>query len=248
VTPTRNRLSKIATIIQAVPRRREIFKRGASRLYDDILLAESPIPSVSARDFLGENIAITLDNFLPVDGNVSLDELAFLCALARQLAPRRIVEIGTFDGNTALQFALNTPAESLIFTLDLPVGAETLVESDFYDASYIASERRARRRFLGTSVEHKITQCYGNSLTFDFSAFAAGGNPELIFIDAGHSYDCVRNDSQKALSILASGGTIVWQDYSTGWPDVYRYLAELSSTRRLLRIEATSLIVYRAPA
>jgi predicted O-methyltransferase YrrM len=248
VTPTRNRLSKIATIIQAVPRRREIFKRGASRLYDDILLAESPIPSVSARDFLGENIAITLDNFLPVDGNVSLDELAFLCALARQLAPRRIVEIGTFDGNTALQFALNTPPESRIFTLDLPVGAEMLAESDFYDASYIASERRVRRRFLGTSVEHKVTQCYGNSLTFDFSAFVAGGNPELIFIDAGHSYDCVRNDSQKALSILAPGGTIVWQDYSTGWPDVYRYLAELSATQRLVRIEATSLIVYKAPA
>ena len=33
---------------------------------------------------------------------------------------RKIIEIGTFDGNTALNIAANTPDEARIFTVDLP--------------------------------------------------------------------------------------------------------------------------------
>jgi hypothetical protein len=245
---TRSKLSIIVTALGALVRRPGKAKRGLVHICSDAVVASSPISSVSAYDVLGENISVTLDNFLPVDGNVSLDELAFISALSRKIQPRIVVEIGTFDGNTTLQLALNTPPETRIFTLDLPLGAEGNAENDPKDGKFIASSRRVCRRFLGSAVENKIIQRYGNSLTYDFSDFAVNGRPQLIFIDAGHSYECVRNDSEKALTILDRGGIIVWQDYGAEWEGVFRYLVDLSRKFSMVHIAGTSLVVYRSAA
>ena len=245
MTASRSKVRKIGTIIRGAWRYRQLLKMGANRVYNDIMIADSPIPSVTALDFLGNNLPVTLNDFLSVDGNVALDELVFICALAQKTKPHRVVEIGTFDGNTALQLALNTPPESRIYTLDLPVGADRPAEVDIHDVKYIGSALRINRRFLGTVVQEKITQCYGNSLTYDFAAFVEDERPDFIFIDAGHSYECVRNDSEKALKILKAGGLIVWQDYTTNWPGVYDYLVELSSKLPLVHISGTSLVIYK---
>jgi Methyltransferase domain len=245
---TRSKLSIILTAIGTLVRRPGKAKAGLVHICNDALVASSPIASVPALDVLGDNISVNLDNFLPIDGNVSLDELTFISALSRKIQPRLVVEIGTFDGNTTLQLALNTPSGTRIFTLDLPVGAEGNAENDPKDEKFIASSRRVYRRFLGSAVEHKIVQCYGNSLTYDFAEFTRYGKPQLIFIDAGHSYECVRNDSEKALAILDRGGTIVWQDYGAVWEDVFRYLVELSRKLSMVHIAGTSLVVYRSTA
>lgn len=165
--PIHNKLRKISTISGEWIRRPSEVKRSLSRIYSDVVMANSPIPSISSFDFLGENISINLENFLSVDGNVTLDELVFISALSRKIKPRIVLEIGTFDGNTTLQLGLNTPAETKIFTLDLPVGAKGDAENDPEDTKYITSPRRVRRKFIGSGVEHKIIQCYGNTLTYD---------------------------------------------------------------------------------
>jgi predicted O-methyltransferase YrrM len=242
-----NKLSKIAAMCGTLVRRPQEIKRGLLKTYYDVAVAYGPITSVSSRDLLGENISVALGNFLSVDGNVNLDELAFMCALARKNQPHIVLEIGTFDGNTALQLALNTPPETKIFTLDLPTGAEGRAENDPVDAKYIASSRRVRRRYLGSPVEHKIIQCYGNSLTHDFAEFTVNGRPQFIFIDAGHSYKCVRNDSEKALAILDPEGVIAWHDYSAEWPGVFQYLVELSRRIPLVHVGGTSLVIYCSP-
>lgn len=243
----RKKLNKMGTIIGAATRRPHEIREGMVRIYNNIKLADSPIPSKTALELVGGGTSIILENWTSVDGNVSVEELAFLCALARKMQPNRVVEIGTFDGNTTLQLALNTPPDSRIFTLDLPVGAHGHTENDPNDLAFIASQRRVQRRFLGTAVEHKIRQYYGDSLTYDFAEFAAEGDPQFVFIDAGHSYKCVRNDTEKTLNILDRNGIIVWHDYGT-WPDVYQYLVELSHKLSLIHIAGTRLVVYQAAA
>ena len=243
---SRSKFSKVRTILKGAAKHAKALKMGVNRVYEDIMLAESPIRSVGALDFLGENLQVTLHNFLSVDGNVTIDELVFICALAQKTKPTRIVEIGTFDGNTALQLALNTPTDARIYTLDLPIGTDGPTEVDYHDLKYIGSDRRINRRFLGTEVERKVKQLYGNSLTYDFSAFSVDGPPDFIFIDAGHSYECVRNDTEKSLAILRAGGVIVWQDYGTVWPGVYQYLVELSSRLPLVHIAGSSLVIYES--
>jgi len=245
---TLSKLRVMPSILGALVRQPGKARPGLVHICNDALLASSRIPSVPAREFLGEYISVALDNFLPVDGNVRLDELAFVAALARKIQPRIVVEIGTFDGNTALQLALNTPPETKIFTLDLPTEGNGGVENDPKDRKFITSALRVCRRFLGSSVEHKIIQCHGNSMTYDFTNFTNYGKAQFIFIDAGHSYKCVQNDTEKALRILDSGGVIVWQDYGVEWEGVFQYLVEVSQRLPMIHIAGTSLVVYRSAA
>jgi hypothetical protein len=244
MTPTTSKLKKTVTVCRELIWRPREVKRGLLDTYHDVAVAYGPICSVSSLKFLGEAVSVTFDNFLSVDGNVSLDELAFMCALARKNQPRVVLEVGTFDGNTTLQLALNTPPETVIFTLDLPMGVDGKATNDPVEIAYIESSRRVRRRFLGSPVEHKIVQCYGNSLTYDFAKFAANGQPQFIFIDGGHDYKCVRNDTEKALAILQQNGVIAWHDYSAEWPGVFQYLVELSCKLPLVHIAGTSLVIY----
>ena len=54
------------------------------------------------------------------DGNVSLGELVIISQLVKLRNPLKIFEIGTFDGRTTLNMALNSSPNTEIFTLDLP--------------------------------------------------------------------------------------------------------------------------------
>jgi predicted O-methyltransferase YrrM len=52
---------------------------------------------------------------------------------------------------------------------------------------------------------------------------------DLVFIDAGHTYDYVKRDTDQALTMLRPGGVIVWHDcFQVLHPDVTRRLCELA--------------------
>lgn len=244
MTENRDRVSRALTFLKSMPWHTNEVRSGLYRIYNDVTLAASPIPAVHIVDIVGDTFDISLSNWSYVEGNVAPDELMFLCALARKSDAKVVVEIGTFDGNTTLQLALNTRADATIYTLDLPVGADSVPENAAGDAALIAATDRKSRRFVGTPFEQKIVQCYGNSMDYDFSTFTKAGSPQLIFIDAGHSYECVKNDTEKSLAILDKGGYIVWHDF--GWPGVYSWLTELSSRLGLVRVRGTSMVVYHA--
>jgi O-methyltransferase len=50
-------------------------------------------------------------------------DIMSLCLLCRFVGPRRIFEIGTFDGYSATAMAMNSPPDAVVYTLDLPCGA-----------------------------------------------------------------------------------------------------------------------------
>ena len=47
-------------------------------------------------------------------------EVLAIGAMVRVLKPERILEIGTFEGNTTVNLAANAPSSARVFTLDLP--------------------------------------------------------------------------------------------------------------------------------
>lgn len=60
------------------------------------------------------------------NGNTRISELAILSAFAASAREGSIIfEIGTFDGRTTLNLALNAPATCDIYTLDLPPAVAT---------------------------------------------------------------------------------------------------------------------------
>jgi hypothetical protein len=58
----------------------------------------------------------------------------------------------------------------------------------------------------------KITQFYGNSVTFDCTPCLA--QADLVFVDSGHDFDTVLSDTQNALRIVRPGGVVLWHDFA----------------------------------
>ncbi len=132
-----------------------------------------------------------------------LAELLHLAAICRFLQPRRIFEIGTFTGMATLIMALNTPADTQIWTLDLDPAV--IAASPGFPA-FTPGEV-----FHGTPAARKIQQLVGDTRTFDYTPYS--GQMDLVFIDAVHLYAYVAQDTANAMRMLASGGTLVWDDY-----------------------------------
>jgi len=183
------------------------------------------------------------------DGNVNLAELAILAQAAAAIPPgSSVVEIGTFDGRTTLNLAINA-APARVVTLDLPPDEHAAFalapgERQYVDKPQPGARFRAAAPPWQAAVQ-RITQLLGDSVTFDWSPYA--GRAGLVFVDGSHAYDYVRRDSETAMRLVAEGGIVLWHDYGR-WEGVSRALDELEAQRRLgLRhIAGTSLVIWRA--
>lgn len=189
---------------------------------------------------------VKLVNFHSRNGNVSPHELLYIAALIAHYRPKRILEIGTFDGNTTLQMAINAPEDALIYTVDLPQNKEkTELPTLKEDFRFIQDSKKWERKFYHRT--EKVKEYFGDSTQLDFSLFTSRGLLDFIFVDGGHSYECVSSDSAKALEVVAPGGVILWHDYTPLFEGVYRHLNELSQRIPLIHIKDTNLVLYHNP-
>ena len=247
----RNKITRVAQLLTRGVRYPRYAKRALGALYQEIAYAEGNIPPVAVGEFFSgsgsERRPVCLYDFFPRDGNLGVSALVFVSSCVSLLAPKVVFEIGTFDGNTTLQIAANAPPSTVVYTLDLPDDAQgsAVAKIDPNDAVFIDSKATLKRRYVDTPYASRIIQKFGNSLDVDFGVVLDGRKADLIFIDAGHSYECVKNDTEKALRVLNNGGLIIWDDYTTHWPGVSTYLNELSDRLPLRRVVETSLVVYR---
>lgn len=220
---------------------------GLAGIYRETVADGSPIPAVALEHLVDRDTEVALRDFQGRDGNVTLPELLAIAALVRHRRPRTILEIGTFDGNTALQMAGNASADARVFTLDLPPDRAPAAPLDPRDHAYVRDAERHRRKYERSPLAARITQWLGDSATFDFAA-ALGGRPvDLAFVDGSHAYDYVRGDTARILPLMAPGGLVLWHDYTPGWPGVIRHLDELSRTLPLRRIAGTTLVCHERP-
>lgn len=186
-----------------------------------------------------------------VPGGTSDGESWILSVLSKKA--RRMFEFGTCSGRTTYLWARNSPPDAQVTTLTLsPAQLSRYAEGTEDRRSALRRARKESRftRFLysGTDVEHKIEQLFGDSKELDESDYAA--RCDLIFIDGSHAYSYVKSDTEKALRMLAPGGTILWHDYRGPHGDVrgvYDYLNELNKQLPLVRLHRSSLVAYRSP-
>lgn len=180
-------------------------------------------------------------------GGVSLLETFLLIACMKVIKARNIFEIGTFLGSTTLNFALNSPPDAKIFTLDLDEETAKGLNQDSFDAPltdiHLSSD--AGLDFSSTLVAHKITTLEGNSKAFDFTEWS--GKIDLVFIDGGHDTETVRCDTASALQMVRKERTacIIWHDYrNPEYPDLTAYLDDLSHSTEIIHIEDTKLCLH----
>jgi predicted O-methyltransferase YrrM len=155
-----------------------------------------------------------LERVLKEAGLPSYDELdgmasqhwVFAAALSAA-PPRRILEIGTFDGRFTRVLAALFP-ESDIVTCDLPE------ESPIFKDSYRRESDTARERFLDIRKRNlarhdNITFIQANS--FLLPRLQHPGF-DLVWVDGGHDYPDVAWDACNAWHLAADGGLILFDD------------------------------------
>lgn len=203
------------------------------------------IPTVAMAHLVSESTCIQIREPVEVDGNATVLEMAAIAKLIRLHDPRRLFEIGTFDGRTTLNMAANCSAEAKVYTLDLPASqlASAALPLIAGDRRYI-DKPTSGSRYMGTDCEPKIVQLYGDSATFDFSPYY--NEVDFVFIDGSHSYDYVISDTERALRLLRNRrGIILWHDYGS-WEGVTKALNQLYSSgdgfRDLQHVEGTTLV------
>jgi predicted O-methyltransferase YrrM len=176
-----------------------------------------------------------------IGASIDLQELVHIASVVKHLSVKRILEIGTFDGFTALNLAANLEGDGEVCTLDLPEDNQELHKI----IHFITNPEHVGRQFLGEAEEKRIRQLRANSKTADWASF--GAPFDMIFIDGCHTYPFVKSDSANAIRHLRPGGVIFWHDYGF-IPDVSLAVDELAREYPIFAIRGTRMACYRSPA
>lgn len=174
-----------------------------------------------------------------------LDELAYMALITAIKSPENIFEIGTFRGRTALNFALNSPENNTIYTLDLPPDdrKKATVEAS-KDDKLIIQKSHPNVEYMGKDVEYKIKQIYADSTVFDFAPYFT--KMDIVFIDGAHHYNAVKSDTENALKMVKSNGIIIWHDFAIygDYNDVTRAVLDCIPSEKIIQIDSTSIAIY----
>jgi len=208
-----------------------------------------PIPPVSMRRvcrFGAHPVRIVEPRH--VDGNVSLLELVIINHLVAERSPATVFELGTFDGRTTINLAANAAAGAQVYTIDLPRAqlGRTALEIAPHEQLYIDKLGSGGRAQDDSCHANKIIQLYGDTAMFDFSPWY--GRIDLVFVDASHAANYVRNDTEVALKMISDreNALVIWHDYNA-WSGVTQTLDEYHEGdprfAKLVSIRGTSLVL-----
>ncbi len=147
--------------------------------------------------------------------------------------------------------ALNSPQNAKITTLTLkPENLFDIKRGQFDNKksfrNLINESIYEKFLFSNTPYENKINVIFENSLNFNEKNYL--NFFDLIFIDGGHTYSIVKNDSEKSFKMLKQNGIILWHDFVPGKEsakNVVKYIHKISEKKNIFHIKNTSLCYYR---
>jgi hypothetical protein len=142
--------------------------------------------------------------------------------------PKKLMEVGSFRGYTALYMAQHISSDAKIVTVDrYPEHGEAYLNTPY-----------------ASIIERRVGETNTEMFQHD-----AQGSYDLIFIDADHSYSGVKNDTELVLPLVSQNGFIVWHDYANwgyfdGKNGVPEYLKELSAKLPIAHIIGSDVAIY----
>lgn len=146
--------------------------------------------------------SVKMHPFLTGVGSGSVAEMVALASLVAATQPRKLLEFGTCDGASTWHLWANAHPDSVITTLDLPAGTKTSGSTD------PGLQGIGVRPLLPDDSRIRVIEIDSRTWVPDVDEV------DFCFIDAGHSYECVKNDTEKALSVMRRGGLLLWHDAS----------------------------------
>tara|TARA_X000000950_G_scaffold45759_1_gene52074 strand:- start:906 stop:1691 length:786 start_codon:yes stop_codon:yes gene_type:complete len=185
---------------------------------------------------LGENDVI---------GKTSDYEAWIISSLSKK--SKNIFEFGTCSGKTTTLMAINSPADTKIVTLTINVDQAQNLDLDVSDnktsiRNIVNESQYQKFIFTGKKYENKIEVKFLDSRKLDTLPYR--NKFDLIFIDGGHTYSLVKNDTEKAFEMIKKGGIVLWHDYvplKKSCKDVVKLIDEFSEKKKVFHLKNTSL-------
>lgn len=187
-------------------------------------------------------------------GSTTILEKVMLVAFSRLIKSKTIFEFGTYKGETTELFLINNLCKNLI-SIDLPILVKQKKLSnlnllnDLQNDKFLSINRsNATDKKLKSLSKKNLIKL--NLIKIDSRIFKPKNlvnNVDFIFIDGGHSYQIIDNDTQIAFKLLRNrgDGIIFWHDYDLKiHSKVTLYLNKLSLKKKLFRIGDTSLVFF----
>jgi hypothetical protein len=198
--------------------------RDESRVIPELVLSEifPDIPHVHS----------SLPRLMKHMWDLPFGERAILDGIVRLLAPQTIFEFGTATGATTVLLADAAPDGAVIHTVDLPEESGPEIGADV-----VGQEFNGKPQYTSIIVQHRV-----DLRSFDVAPFRRA--VDFIFVDAGHDFDSVTQDSAIAFEMLRPGGCIVWDDYQPIHWETVRALNQVNSSHRLARIAYSRFVLF----
>ena len=198
------------------------------------------------KDVIIQSFSITPSN--NIVGMTSDYEAWIISSLSK--ISKKIFEFGTCSGKTTYLMGLNSSDDTRIVSITLnPNDLDNVLKKDKDNKvsfrNIIQESVYEKFLFSEEDVEKKIKIIFQNSLNLEHNKYK--NEMDLIFIDGGHTYSVVKNDSEKSFEMLNSNGIILWHDYVPGKrsaKDVVKYINEISNYKTIYKIKNTSLCIF----
>lgn len=149
-----------------------------------------------------------------------MSRYAQLLDIIDAIKPQSIVEIGTWNGNRAIQMiqqaARHRPIETIRYTgydlFDEQTGWHR--QSELTKAGWPLGV--VLQRVGATGADVLLRKGDTRKTLADVTYGDRACHADLYFIDGGHSVETIRSDADRILSIARPGSVIVFDDYYTG--------------------------------
>jgi len=162
--------------------------------------------------------------------------------LITEYKPNVIVEVGTWKGASAIHMAnicKKNNLESKIYCIDTWLGAFEHVtkEWNFEDLKIKNGYPQLYYQFLSnvflTNNQNYIIPIPNTSYIGYLTLKYNNVKPNLIYIDASHKYEDVKNDIKNYYELLEFGGIIFGDDFSNAWIGVKEAVIEFCKNKNI---------------
>jgi hypothetical protein len=173
-------------------------------------------------------------------------EYPLLAAIVAHLKPKTVFEFGTYTGEASLVFAKSSPSAQ-IFTVNIPGSQKPKFQLAKDQEPELLTDAEIGKAFHRCNEASRIKQILCDSADLDIEPFR--NSVDFVWVDAGHSYDCVKSDTNKAFEMVRPGGYIFWHDFDSYNPGITSCLIEEAlKGRKLFWIDRTSIIYWNYAA
>ena len=174
---------------------------------------------------------VDISHAINTPGWMSVEELTYLAEAASK--SNIIVEVGSWKGRSTIALAANTPGR--VIAVDSFLGdpnyaphAEEIESNGGWEWLYDEFQRNLK----SAGVAEKVYPIIGNSVKVATSTYTKF---DMIFIDASHDYESVKDDIIAWKPLLREGGILCGHDFNEdNWPGVVKAVRELIPVFRVV--------------